>query len=183
MPAGFAPGGLPIGVTVLGPAWSEGRLAPIADAIHRRAVGQVGATETDLPPTAPADTIGPDETALFCLGAHMSGLPLNHQLTSRGGRFVREAATAPEYRLHAIGPRPGLLRVAPGTGGAAVAGEVWAVPTAVIGDLLAEVPAPLSFGTVELDHGPCLGFLAEAAGIDGMPDITALGGWRAYLAR
>ncbi|GAN78518.1 glutamyl-tRNA(Gln) amidotransferase subunit A [Acidisphaera rubrifaciens HS-AP3] len=70
-----------------------------------------------------------------------------------------------------------------GAGGAAIAGEVWAVPTAAIGGLLAETPAPLSFGTVALDDGPCLGFLAEAAGVDGAPDITSLGGWRAYLAR
>lgn len=183
VPAGFAPGGLPIGVTVLGPAWSEGRLAPIADAIHRRAVGQVGATDTDLPAAAAADAIGPEETGLFCLGAHMSGLPLNHQLTSRGARFVRVAATVPSYRLHAIGARPGLLRTKGAADGAAIAGEVWAVPTAAIGGLLAETPAPLSFGTVELDQGPCLGFLAEAAGTHDAPDITAYGGWRAYLAR
>ncbi len=69
-----------------------------------------------------------------------------------------------------------------GPAGAAIAGEVWALPTAAIGALLAQVPPPLGFGTVMLEGGPCLGFLAEAAGVAGAPDITHHGGWRAFLA-
>jgi len=172
VPAGFGADGLPVGVTVLGPAWSEGRLAAIADHIHR-------SLGTDVPAPAPADPLAADETALFCIGAHMSGLPLNGQVTGLGGRFLRTATTRPEYRLHAMGNRPGLAR---GTPGAAIAGEVWALPTAAIGALLAQVPAPLGFGTVALDDGPCLGFLAETAALDGAPDITHHGGWRAWLA-
>ena len=172
VPAGFGEDGLPTGVTVIGPAWSEGRLAGIADAIHR-AHGVVSA------PAAVVDALLPGETALFCIGAHMSGLPLNGQVTSLGGRFLREDRTVAGYRLHALGNRPGLLRAA---GGAAIVGEVWAVPTASIGALLAQVPAPLGFGQVELETGACLGFLAEAAGVAGHPDITAKGGWRAHLA-
>ena len=74
--------------------------------------------------TLPADALTPHETALFCIGAHMSGLPLNGQVTSLGGRFVREARTAPGYKLFAMGARPGMVRAA---GGAAIAGEVWAL--------------------------------------------------------
>jgi allophanate hydrolase len=180
VPAGFLADGRPVGVTLLGPAWSEGRLAPIADAIHRALVRTAGATGAPLPPPAAPDPLDAQETALFCLGAHMSGLPLNHQLTARGGRFLRAAHTAPTYRLHALGARPGLVRVA--SDGAAIAGEVWALPTAAIGPLLEEVAAPLGFGTVALADGPCLGFLAEAAGVAGTPDITAYGGWRAWRA-
>ena len=110
----------------------------------------------------------------------MSGLPLNHQLTRAGGRFLREAHTAPVYRLHALGNRPGMLRAA---NGAAIAGEVWAIPTLAIGALLAQVPAPLGFGSVALSDGPCLGFLAEADGVANAEDITHLGGWRAWCAR
>ena len=110
----------------------------------------------------------------------MAGLGLNHQVTALGGRFVREDRTLPLYRLHALGARPGMLRAADG---AAIAGEIWALPTAAIGALLAQVPPPLGFGTVELQSGACLGFLAEAAGVAGAPDITALGGWRAWLAQ
>jgi allophanate hydrolase len=172
VPAGFGEDGLPVGLTVLGPAWSEGRLAAIADHIHR-------AFTPNLPVPAPTDTAAADETALFCIGAHMSGLPLNNQITALGGRFLRPERTAPVYRLHALGNRPGMARREPG---AAIEGEVWALPTSAIGALLALVPAPLGFGTVALEDGPCLGFLAEAQALESAPDITAHGGWRAWLA-
>ena len=179
VPAGLTPDGLPAGITVIGPAWSEGRIAAVADRLHRTAAGTVGATSRPLPPAAAPAPAGSDETALFCVGGHMAGLPLNHQLVGLGGRFLRAATTQPLYRLHALGDRPGLVRGGDGR----IAGEVWALPTREVGALLASVPAPLGFGTVLLDDGACLGFLAEAAGVADAPDITALGGWRAYLAR
>ncbi|MBS0644299.1 MAG: allophanate hydrolase [Proteobacteria bacterium] len=179
VPIGFCSNNLPIGGVLLGPAWSEGRLAPLADALHRRFVQTAGATGQALPAAAAPDALAPDETALFCIGAHMSGLPLNQQVTALGGRMLREAATLPEYRLYALGNRPGLVRA---QGGGPIAGEVWALPTAAIGTLLAQVPAPLGFGTVALQDGPCLGFLAEQAGVQGAPDITGHGGWRAWLS-
>jgi allophanate hydrolase len=179
VPAGFDSNGLPIGVTLIGPAWSEGRLAALADSIHRANVDRVGATRMTLPPPAAPDPLAADETPLFCIGAHMSGLPLNHQLTERGGRFLRATQTAPQYRLYALGDRPGMVRAADG---AAIEGEVWALPTSSVGTLLARVPPPLGFGTVQLTDGPCLGFLAETEGIVGARDITGLGGWHAWLA-
>jgi allophanate hydrolase len=178
VPIGFAPNGVPIGGVLLGPAWSEGRLAGVADALHRQFASTVGATGQALPAAGEPDALAADETALFCIGAHMAGLPLNHQITSLGGRFLREAVTQPLYRLFALGNRPGMVRAADG---AIIAGEVWALPTSAIGALLAQVPAPLGFGTVLLDDGPVLGFLAESAGIGDAPDITHLGGWRAWL--
>ncbi len=178
--AGFAVpiGNGPLGGVLLGPAWSEGRLAHVADKLHRHFASTIGATGQKLPPAAEPDKLAADETALFCIGAHMAGLPLNHQVTALGGRFLREASTQAQYRLYAMGARPGLLRT---TDGAAIAGEVWAVPTAAIGPLLLQVPPPLGFGTVLLDDGPCLGFLAESAGILDAAEITHLGGWRAWL--
>ena len=179
VPSGIGVDGLPGGVTLVGPAWSEGRLAALADRVHRASVTTVGNTRMSLPPAAPADDMQPGETALFCVGGHMAGLPLNGQLTSRGGRFVAVARTEPGYRLYALGNRPGLLAAAPG---AVIAGEIWAVPSAAIGALLAEIPRPLGLGTVLLESGRCLGFLAEAAGVASAVDITHHGGWRAYLA-
>ena len=179
VPSGLGADGLPGGVTLVGPAWSEGRLAGLADRVHRASVTTVGNTRMGLPPASPPDAVQPGETALFCVGGHMAGLPLNGQLTARGGRFVAVARTVPGYRLYALGARPGLLAAA---GGAAIAGEVWALPTAAVGALLAEVPPPLGFGTVRLESGPCLGFLVEAEGVAGAADITHCGGWRAYLA-
>ena len=108
----------------------------------------------------------------------MSGLPLNRQLTELGARFVRTTTTAPCYRLHALGDRPGMVRA--GDGGA-IDGEVWALPTAAVGALLAQVARPLGFGFVELHDGLCLGFLAEADGAAAAPDISRYGGWRAWL--
>jgi allophanate hydrolase len=124
------------------------------------------------------------EMAVAVVGAHLSGLPLNGQLTSRGGRFLEATTTAPDYRLFALpgGPpqRPGLLRTAPG---AAIAVEVWALPMAEVGGFLAGIPSPLSLGQVRLADGRLVtGFLVEAAAIDGAEDVTAFGGWRAYLA-
>jgi allophanate hydrolase len=165
VPAGRRGDGRPVGVTLVGPAWSEARLLAIAACLTGEAL--------------PAAPLAPRETALFCIGAHMSDLPLNHQVTSLGGRFLRTARTAPAYRLFALGNRPGMIRGGEG----AIAGEVWALPTSAIGALLAQVPPPLGFGSVELEDGPCLGFLAEAAGVAGAEEITALGGWRAHLAR
>jgi allophanate hydrolase len=173
VPVGFDTNGLPVGVTLLGPAWSEGLLAGIADQLHRTVPGSI------LPPPADPDILAPDETALFCVGAHMSGLPLNQQLTALGGRFVRAARTAPVYRCYALGNRPGLVHA---NQGAAIEGEVWALPTAAIGTLLAQVPPPLGFGNVTLADGPCLGFLAEAAAVLDADDITRYGGWRGWLA-
>ncbi len=178
VPCGTLADGRPVGVTVVGPAWSEGRIAAIADAIHRATAPSWGRGNA-LQPAATPDAAGPGETALFCVGGHMAGLPLNGQITSLGGRFHREVRTIPEYRLYALGNRPGMLRAKDGV---AIAGEVWVLPTAAIGTLLANVPPPLGFGTVMLDDGPCLGFLAETGGVAGAPDITEHGGWRAYLS-
>lgn len=175
------PGGMgrdgPVGVTVVGPAWSEGRLAGVADLLHRAATATVGATGAALPAAGAACAVAADETRLFCIGAHMSGLPLNGQVTSLGGRFVAVAETVPAYRLFDLGRRPGLVR----DGDSAISGEVWAVPTAAIGALLAQVPPPLGFGTVQLQDGPCLGFLAEAAGLPWNGEISHFGGWRAFI--
>ena len=179
VPAGFGADGLPVGVTLVGPVWSDGRLAVIADHVHRHFAETVGATGLMLPPSAAPDSVGADETPLFCVGGHMAGLPLNHQVTDLGGRFLRTAETVPGYRLYALGNRPGMLRA---DGGASIAGEIWVLPTASIGALLAQVPPPLGFGSVVLSDGPCLGFLAEAAGVAGAQDITSFGGWRGWLA-
>ncbi len=182
VPSGMGADGLPTGVTLIGPAWSESRLAGIADHIHRSLAATWGRDGAALRPAVPPDPLLSDETPLFCIGAHMAGLALNHQITAVGGRLLREASTRPEYRLFALGARPGLVRAHGDVAGAAIAGEVWAVPTAAIGALLAQVPPPLGFGTVLLDQGPCLGFIAESAGVASARDITRFGGWRAWLA-
>ena len=129
------------------------------------------------------ETALPDEIALAVCGAHMTGLPLNGELSRLGARLIRRCRTAPEYRLHALAgfppQRPGLVRDA---SGAAIAVEVWGLPRVAFGSFIAGVPSPLAIGTIVLEDGSTVkGFLCETAGLAGAVDITALGGWRAYL--
>jgi allophanate hydrolase len=121
------------------------------------------------------------------VGAHLSGEPLNGQLTSRGGSLVASTQTAPVYRLVALPtdpPKPGLTRVVPGTEGAgAVEVEVWELDAAGFGSFVDEIPAPMCIGRVRLADGTDVaGFLCEPIATAGAPDITAYGGWRAYRA-
>ena len=123
---------------------------------------------------------------LAVVGAHLSGMPLNGELTSRGGVLARATSTTASYRLFALagGPpfRPGLLRVAAGAG-AAITVEVWTLSPAAFGSFIAAIPAPLCIGTLHLADGTTpKGFLVEPEGLGGAIDITSFGGWRAYMA-
>jgi allophanate hydrolase len=125
-----------------------------------------------------------DTIELAVVGAHLSGFPLNHQLTAPGGRLLRRVATAPCYRFFALAggtvARPGLLRVAEGTG-APIDAEVWALAAAAFGRFVAAIPSPLAIGTVHLADGSSpKGFLVESEGLAGAQDITRFGGWRGY---
>ncbi|MBV8629162.1 MAG: allophanate hydrolase, partial [Paraburkholderia sp.] len=122
------------------------------------------------------------------VGAHLSGEPLNGQLTGRAARLVETTTTANAYRLYALPQarpqdpaKPGLVRV--NEGGTAIEVEVWEMPTAAFGSFVAAIPAPLGIGTLELASGKtALGFLCESAALANAPDISAYGGWRAYRA-
>jgi allophanate hydrolase len=123
---------------------------------------------------------------IVVVGAHLSGMPLNGELTSRGGQFRRAGETTKSYRLNALpgGPpkRPGLIRIAEGEGHA-IAVEVWALPAEGFGTFVAGIPAPLCIGTVRLaDDTSPKGFLVEPEGLIGATDISEFGGWRAYMA-
>ena len=184
VPAGMTEAGRPFGITLCAPAFADASLLALAERFHHSQALPLGATGLPLPP-APAP--GPDAPAgtlaLAVCGAHLSGLPLNHQLTERGGFLLEQTRTAPHYRLYALagGPpqRPGLVRAATG---AAIELEVWAVPLAQVGSFLAGIPAPLGLGKVELADGRWVtGFICEGQGVEGARDITPSGGWRAWL--
>jgi len=132
----------------------------------------------------PATTSLPEPIPVAVCGAHLEGLPLNHQLTSRSATLLSRTRTAPHYRFYALpgGPpfRPGLVRVA--SNGAAIDVEVWSVPAEHFGSFVAGIPAPLGIGKVELEDGTRVpGFICENDGIEGAKDITSFGNWRAYL--
>ena len=126
----------------------------------------------------------PDAIRLVVVGAHLTGMPLNHQLLALGAELVRADKTWPLYRLYdlpdAEPPKPGLLRVGE-TNGRAIDVEVWSLAAAAFGAFVSLVPAPLTIGTIVLSGGDReKGFLVEAVAVDGARDISGFGGWRSY---
>ncbi len=185
VPAGFRSDGLPFGVTLIGPAGTDRALVSIGARLHAASSSRLGTTN-DAVPSPVEPTPAPGYVHVAVCGAHMSGLPLNHQLTQRNGFLVRATRTAPRYRFYALpgGPplRPGLVRTK--AAGAAIDVEVWAVPHEHFGTFVAGIPSPLGIGKVELEDGTsCSGFVCEPWAIEDAEDITSFGNWRAYLAR
>jgi allophanate hydrolase len=184
VPAGLRGDGLPFGVTLFAPAFHDSLLAGIGAALHRAGGGTLGATGHRHPETpAPAAVVGFPYLPVAVVGAHLSGQPLNPELTRLGARLRRATRTAAEYRLYALpdGKRPGLVH-APGSG-VAVEVEVWDVPSAAVGGFLAGVAAPLGLGPLRLADGiEVTGFLCEAHATANARDISEFGGWRAWLA-
>jgi allophanate hydrolase len=187
VPTGFRPDGLPFGVTLVGPAWSDARLAALGSALHRSWAPTLGATgarpEPRAPSPPPAGGAGA-ELLLAVVGAHLRGQPLNRELTERNARFVRTARTADCYRLYALAgttpPKPGLIRKGPGEG-APIEIEVWSLAPAAWAGFVSAIPPPLGIGTLLLEDGTkAQGFLCEPAALAGAEDITRHGGWRAY---
>jgi allophanate hydrolase len=186
LPAAIRPDDIPFGITLLAPAGHDAQLASIGRVFHADTGLTMGARNLPQPPLAalPADTSG-DEIAIAVVGAHLSGMVLNGELKALGGRLLEAAFTAPDYRLYALAttpPKPGMLRVAAGAG-SSIAVEVWALSAAAFGKFVAAIPPPLSIGTVRLADGRGVkGFIVEPADIDGARDISAFGGWRAFMA-
>jgi len=194
VPGGFAeegPGrGLPCGVTLIARSGADLPLLSLAARLHAESVATVGATPhaPHRPPQPPAETAFPSGLVRVAVcGAHLSGLPLNGQLTQRGACLVRAARSAPIYKFYALpgGPpwRPGMVRVGANAGGGSIDMEVWELPASEFGSFVAGIPAPLGIGTVVLDDGSTVqGFVCEAIAAEGARDITALGSWRAFVA-
>jgi allophanate hydrolase len=195
LPAGRTPSGLPFGITLIGPGAADVALAELGGrweraqaAMHEGSASAAAANEGDagmrLPPASPATEPG---LPIAVVGAHLSGLPLNGQLTERRARLLRATRTAERYRLHALPgttpPKPGLCRVGDDEPGAAIEVEVWSVPQSEVGSFLALIPPPLGLGSIELEDGSRVhGFLCEGHALQAAPDITHFGGWRAFLA-
>ena len=144
VPAGFQTNGLPFGATLVAPAFQDTKLVALGSALQRHTGLKLGATVCTLPDAGNDTEMVARESApagqvvrLAVCGAHMSGLPLNHQLTQRGSRLVRACRTAARYRLYTLEssqpPRPGLIRAEPGH---AIDVEVWAVPVEHFGSFV-----------------------------------------------
>lgn len=185
VPAGFRTDGLPLGVTLCAPAWSEVLLCSVGQRLHAARTRLAGATNLPLPEALPAPRAAPDTVDLAVVGAHLEGQPLHHQLADRGARLLARTRTAPGYRLYALAgtqpAKPGLVRDR--DSGDAIEVEVYRLSTTAFGEFTALVPAPLAIGSLELADGARVkGFVCEPWALDQARDITAYGGWRAYLA-
>ena len=173
VPAGIRSDGLPSSLTFIAPAGRDGFVASIAASVEKKEVAR-----SNRPP--------PEYIELAVVGAHLSGLPLNRELTELGAVFIREVETAPDYKLFALSgtvpPKPGLLRAEKG-GGSAIKAEIWALEPAAFGKFVATIPSPLGIGTLQFSDGTqAKGFLVEAVAAKDARDISEFGGWRAYLS-
>jgi allophanate hydrolase len=187
VPSSVRADGLPFGITLIGPCASDLQLADLGQKFHHASGLKLGATEQPLPDPQPIVGLQSKATVrVAVVGAHLSGMPLNSQLTERGAQLICEAKTAASYQFFALPgttpPKPGLLRVASGVG-TSIALEIWEMPVHHYGSFVAMIPSPLGIGSVELSDGSYVqGFLCEAQAVQGALDISHLGGWRAYMA-
>jgi allophanate hydrolase len=186
VPSSIRPDGLPFGITLIGQCGSDWQLAELGQRYHHATGLMMGATGQPLPAPEALGAIAAPAPGLkvAVVGAHLSGMPLNSQLTERGASLVQTTHTSTHYRLYAlpgtVPPKPGLKRVE--AQGAAIAVEVWDIPLAQVGSFLALIPSPLGLGKLELADGTWVtGFVCEGYALDTALDVTTHGGWRAYM--
>lgn len=188
LPGGFRADGLPAGVTLIGPAGADYRLAEFARSLEPVLHHRLGCSASEPPrcdQLFPLPKLEPT-TTLVVVGAHLSGQALNWQLLELGARLLRTARTAPLYRMYVLAnttpTKPGLLRVP--KDGVSIEVELWEMPTRLYGTFVANIPAPLGMGMLELDDGSQIqGFLCEAWAVASAQDISKFGGWRSYRAQ
>jgi allophanate hydrolase len=185
VPAGLRADGLPAGITLIAPAWHDQALAAFGQRWQQALNLPLGATGRALPTQVASNSPAPGSVRVAVVGAHLTGMPLNFQLTSRDAVLVEQTTSAATYRLYAlpgtVPPKPGLARVA--EDGAAIIVELWDIPQARFGEFVAEIPAPLGIGNLQLADGRWVkGFICEPYALAGARDITSFGGWRAFIA-
>lgn len=185
VPAARRANGLPWGISFIAERFAEHKILELASAFELPQESDHDSNVAAIVPDT-AKTIDPTSGLMdmAVVGAHLSGHPLNHQLTDLGAWLVRPAQTAPAYRLFVLAgvspPKPGLARVE--TGGVAIQLEIWRMPVEKIGQFLELVPPPMCIGNVELqDKSWVKGFLCEPAALQNGRDISSYGGWRDYL--
>jgi allophanate hydrolase len=187
LPSAIRPDEIPFGITLLAPAGQDGLLASIGRVFQAQTKLALGAKGVMMPPLADLNlALTGDEIPIAVVGAHLSGMALNSELKTYGGRLLEETSTAPDYRLYALPttpPKPGMLRVEAGRG-TSIELELWALPAAAFARFVDAIPPPLSIGTVRLKDGRGVkGFIVEAADIGSAKDISAFGGWRSFVAK
>jgi len=152
--------GLPSGVTFIAPAWHDQALANFAQLWQIETSLSLGKSTQHYQKSINIQSN--HSVQLAVMGAHLTGMPLNFQMTSRNATLLKKTQTAETYKLFALKnttpPKPGLQYDAAGT---SIEVEVWDVPLA-------------NFTWVK-------GFICEAYAIQDATDISHFGGWRAYI--
>lgn len=174
--------GLPSGVTFIAAAWMDQALVHFGQTWQQATALNLGTSTQQYQKTS--EITGKTSVKLAVVGAHLTGMPLNFQLTSRGATLIKQTKTAAHYALFALKntqpPKPGLAYEA--EKGCAIDVEVWEVPMARFGEIVAEVPAPLGIGNVQLADGTWVkGFICEGYALNDAINISEFGGWRAYM--
>jgi allophanate hydrolase len=179
VPGGFQEDGMPFGITLFAQANQDIPLLHLAEKFcsHDAATKNIH-----------QDALPPGRIRVAVCGAHLEGLPLNHQLTDRGAHLLARTTSAEDYKLYALpgGPphRPGMVKVSAGEIGRAIEVEVWEMAAREFGSFVAGIPSPLGIGTITLASGDKVqGFVCEQYAVKDAQDITHFGGWRAYLSR
>ena len=185
VPSAFTTSGLPFGVTLSAPAFTDRRLLSIANHIQSLSSLTLGTSNMAVPPMNATSVVRNDTMQIVVCGAHLQGLPLNYQLIDRGAVFVEKTTTSDDYRLYALNEspvqRPALVRS--DSQGDAIEVEVWQLPCSETGSFLQQIGAPLGLGKVLLADGrQVTGFIAEPAALADAKDITHFGGWRSFCA-
>jgi len=181
LPNSIRADGLPTGVTFIAPAWMDEALAKFGQKWQQSSQLKLGTSELSYEKTT--EISSGHSVKLAVVGAHLSGMPLNFQLTTRGGTLIKQTRTASHYKLYALKnttpPKPGLQYNAKGC---SIEVEVWDIPRALFGDIVAEVPAPLGIGNVQLIDGTWVkGFICEGYALEDATDISHFGGWREFM--
>ncbi|WP_445115724.1 allophanate hydrolase [Acinetobacter sp. WZC-1] len=184
IPAAFREDGLPFGISLIAPAWHDTALTHFGKIWQSYLGLRIGATDRQLLVGPSAATVSKHHVRVAVVGAHLTGMPLNFQLTTRDAVHIETLKTSENYSLFALNgtvpPKPGLARNS--QSGQQIIVELWDVPTARFGEFVAEIPAPLGMGNVELEDGRWVkGFICEPYGLADAEDISHFGGWRAFI--
>ncbi|MBF4521212.1 allophanate hydrolase [Acinetobacter towneri] len=181
LPNSIRADGLPTGVTFIAPAWMDEALAKFGQKWQQVSQLKLGTSAHSYAKTT--EISSSHSIKLAVVGAHLTGMPLNFQLTTRGGTLIKQTRTTSHYKLYALKnttpPKPGLQYHEKGS---SIEVEVWDIPRALFGDIVAEVPAPLGIGNAQLIDGTWVkGFICEGYALGDATDITHFGGWREFM--
>lgn len=185
VPVGFTSCGVSWGVTLFSKAFRDMTLLSYSGGLHQLLNLPQGNSDFALELFNNVSVPSyPTHVEVVVCGAHLTGFPLNWQLTERGATLLERTTSSAHYQLYALpdGKRPAMIR--DDNNGVEIVVEVWSMPVQNFGSFVAAIPAPLGIGKVELADGRwCSGFMSEGNVVQDAINISEFGGWAAYKAQ